>query len=110
MIEITAKGKITAETLVFTTPEEMEQTLTQDIAKGIAKGVIEKIDDMPFVNMEQNPSTQDMEWKADLIVCSKEQVVSSVGIMAQRLVEKFDATPEQIEYCLESAVSDLKGW
>ena len=111
MIEIKAEGNLSGSTLQALDPEKAEEFITAKIAEGIVEEIKKHIDEMAFIEIESTSANDgSMKWEAKTIFCSEEQITSSIGIMAQRLVEKFKATPKEIKYILESAASDLRGW
>ena len=110
MIEIKAKGVIKNETLMMMEEEHAEDFLNKEITNQMGLQILEKLEDMEFLEMRQNSEQDAIEWEANIIICAKEQIISSVGIMAQRLVQRFGAAAKDIEYCLEPAVTDMKGF
>ncbi len=108
MIEIKVTGTISNEMLMTLTESEAEKHLENQIAEGIAIEIIKNIEDMAYIDMGQNSALDAIDWEANMIICSKDQITSSISIMAQRIAEKFKASAEEIEYCLEPTVTDLK--
>ena len=110
MIEVAVTGTITNALLMTLDEDQAEKLIEQNIAEGMTKQILVNLEDMAYVDMKQNSALDAIDWEANMIICSKNQVTSSVSIMAQRLVEKFGASAEDIEYCLEPAVTDIKGF
>ncbi len=108
MIEIKVKGTISNDMLMTIDEEQAETLLENQIAEGMALEIVKNLEDMAYVDMKQNSELDAIDWEANMIICSKDQITSSVTIMAQRLVERLGATAEDIEYILEPAVTDLK--
>ncbi len=111
MMEIKTEGTISGSKILEHTGEDLEDMLAEKIAEGIKQELMKNINDMPFIEVDPTPEGDgSVVWTASLVLCSQDQMISSIGIMAKRLVEKFGASPEDIEYCLESAATDMKGW
>ncbi len=108
MIEIKVSGTITNALLMTLEEDQAERLLENQIAEGMTKQIMTNLEDMAYVDMKQNSELDAIDWEANMIICSKDQITSSVSIMAQRLVERLGATAEDIEYILEPAVTDLK--
>ncbi len=110
MIEIKVTGTITNALLMTLQEDQAEKLIEQNIAEGMTRQILVNLEDMAYVDMKQNSELDAIDWEANMIICSKEQIQTSITIMAQRLAERFDATAEDIEYCLEPAVTDIKGF
>ncbi len=110
MIEVAVTGTITNALLMTLEEDQAERLLEQKISEGMTKQIMTNLEDMAYIDMKQNSELDAIDWEANMIICSKDQVTSSVSIMAQRLVERLGASAEDIEYCLEPAVTDIKGF
>ncbi len=110
MIEIKVTGTISNEMLMTLTESEAERHLELQISEGMSKQIMANIEDMAYIDMGQNSELNAIDWEANMIICSKDQITSSIAIMAQRLVGRLNATAEDIEYCLEPSVTDIKGF
>lgn len=110
MIEVKVTGTITNETLMVLTESEAERHLEIQISEGMSEQIMSNLQEMAYIDMKQNSELDAINWEANMIICSKDQVTSSVAIMAQRLAQRFGASVEDIEYCLEPAVTDIKGF
>ncbi len=108
MTEIKITGTISNEILMTLTESEAERHLELQISEGMSEQIMANIEDMAYVDMKQNSELNAIDGEANMIICSKEQIQTSIIIMAQRIAEKFKASAEEIEYILEPAVTDLK--
>ena len=110
MIEMKVTGTISNALLMTIDEEQAEELMEKQIAEGMSDEIIKNLEDMAYVDMRQNSEQDGIDWEANIIICDKEQISSSVAIMAQRLVEVLGASQADIEYCLEPAVTDIKGF
>ncbi len=108
MTEIKVTGTISNEMLMTLTESEAERHLELQISEEMSEQIMANIEEMAYIDMKQNSELNAIDWEANMIICSKDQITSSISIMAQRIAEKFKASAEEIEYCLEPTVTDLK--
>ena len=110
MIEVKITGTITNDLLMQLSEEEAEGLMENQIAEGMSNEIVANLEDMAYIDMKQNDKQNGVDWEANVIICDKDQIKSSVAIMARRLGERLGASQADIEYCLEPAVTDIKGF
>ena len=111
MINITVSGIVSGELLEEKNEEETEAMLMEVIGSKIKSEILMKIEDISFIEINQYDDIPGAtKWEAKMIIYGENQVVSSIGITALRMAEKFKASAEDIKYCLEPMVTDLKGF
>ncbi len=109
MMEINLDGEISLDILNGVPVEEVEKTLNESISAKLTEAIVERIDEMDFIDLELNEETQKFEYKAELVLYSKSSVVTNIQLQAQKLSE-YGLTPEQITHILEIATLNTKGF
>lgn len=67
------------------TEEELEKLIDEKIKANLVLEIVKKLDDMAYVDMEHNPDEGTFTIKASLVLCSKQDIVSSMEEIAQKL-------------------------
>ncbi len=109
MVEVEMNGEIDASIVVAAPVEEVEQMLHEEIGTKLSDQLMKHIDDMAFIDMSLNEETGKFEYKAELVLCSKNDIVTNIQIQAQ-LMSDFGLTQEQIKEVLETAVQETEGF
>jgi len=97
MVELDIEGVIPMEMVINKTEEELENTLHREISDKISSETMKHVDDMAFVDMEVNEEKQEFEYKASIVICSKQDIVTSYEIMSQKLAGYGLSTGEIID-------------
>ena len=109
MIEVEMSGEIDANVVVAAPVEEVEQMLHEEIGTKLSDQLMKHIDDMAFIDMSLNEETGKFEYKAELVLCSKNDIVTNIQIQAQ-LMSGFGLTQKQIQEVLETTVQQTEGF
>ncbi len=89
--------------------EEVEKILNDGISSRLSDQIMENIDEMDFIQMELNEETNQFEYQAELVLCSKNSIVTNIQLQAQEM-SKYGLSPEQIESVLAIVTQDSKGF
>ena len=109
MIELIVRGEIDASVVVAAPVDEVEQMLHDEIGTSLTQEIIKHIDDMSFIDMEMNEEKGMFEYTAELVLCSKNDIVTNIQIQAQ-VMKDYGLSPEQIARVLEIATFDNEGF
>jgi len=109
MIEIAVEGNIGTGMLNNSTPEEVEKLLHEGIGVKIGRQVMDKLDDIAFIDISLNEETNNFEYKAELVLCSKNSIITNTKMQAQ-LMANYGLSGEQIEEVLMLATSETDGF
>ncbi len=109
MIEIEVDGYIDAASVASTPVDEVEEMLHKHIGTNLSKQVMIHIDEMAFINMSLDEERGEFHYTAELVLCSKESIVTNIQRQAQ-LMAKHGLNEEQIEEILAIATEDTGGF
>ncbi len=109
MIEIDLEGVISADILAGASMEEVEKILNDGISSRMTASIMKHIDDLDFICMELNEETNNFEYRAELVLCSKSDIVTNAQIQAQKL-SAYGLTPDQIVEVLDTITANTKGF
>ncbi len=109
MIEIEVDGYIDAASVASTPVDEVEEMLHKHIGTNLSKQVMIHIDDMAFIDMELDEENNQFHYKAELVLCSKESIVTNIQRQAQLMAE-YGLNEKQIEKILAIVAEDTGGF
>ncbi len=109
MIEIEVDGYIDAASVASTPVDEVEEMLHKHIGTNLSKQVMIHIDDMAFIDMELDEENNQFHYKAELVLCSKNDIVTNAQIQAQKL-SQYGLTPDQIVSVLDTITQNSEGF
>lgn len=109
MHKIKVKGSIKNAEIENLSSQEVEDRLESDISESILAGVKEQLSNFSFIDIDQNIEEKQFDWKADIIICSANQVSTSMAMVVQNLTAR-GIKPEEIGLILEPLSNDMKGW
>jgi hypothetical protein len=109
MYNIEAKGVILKEEIIDKTPEELELYFKEIVTKQIMNEISKKINDFNFIDFEPSVDGTSFKYSADVILCSKQQVDSSIEAVVTNMFE-HDLTETEIQRILEPFGTDMKGF
>ena len=70
---------------------------------------MKRIDDLDFIGMELNEETAKFEYHAELVLCSKNDIITNSQIQAQKL-SAYGLTPDQIVDVLDTMTNNTQGF
>ncbi len=108
-MEIDLDGAIPVDILNGIPVEEVEDILNKSISTKLTEAIVERIDEMDFIDLELDEETQKFMYKAEMVLYSKSSVVTNIQLQAQKLSE-YGLTSEQITHILEIATLNTKGF
>jgi len=109
MIEINMHGEIDASIVVAAPVEDVEKMLHEEIGSKLSEQLMAHIDDMSFIDMSLNEETNKFEYQAEVVLCSKNSIVTNIKIQA-RLMDEYGLGEEQIQNVLSAITMDSKGF
>ncbi len=109
MVEIEVDGHIEAASVASAPVEEVEEMLYQHIGTNLSKQLMAHISDMSFIDMELNDETGQFHYKAELVLCSKSDIITNIQKQAV-LMQSFGLSEEQTQAVLEITTDDNKGF
>ena len=109
MIEIQIKGGILSSILEGSNAEEVEKILSDGVGEKLRDEILKHIDELDFIEMELNEATGNFEYQGELVLCSKNDIVTNAQIQAQKL-SKYGLTPEQIVDVLDTITNNTEGF
>jgi len=102
-------GSVDASIVANEPVEDVEEMLHQEIGSELKRELMKSIDEMDFIQMELNEENGKFEYHAELVLCSKNSIVTNIQLQAQKMKE-YGLNPEQIEKVLEIVTFDSKGF
>lgn len=109
MIELDIKGDIDAKMISKAEESEVEQLLEEAISEGIAKQVKIHLDEMAFIDLELDETRGVFHYKAAIVLCSKQDIISNAQQMAQKLAE-YGLGEDEILDILQTQTQDNGGF
>ena len=109
MIEINVGMQIKSEILETIDIESVEKMITAEISKGLADEITKKLDDIPSFEMEMDQNTGVFNVKAELVLCSKQDIITNAEMQAQKLA-KYGLNQDQILDVLETITNSSGGF
>lgn len=109
MVEITYQGIITAEEVEAIASEDLELYIENKVAEGIKQEIEKHIEEMSFIDMEVNASTGNFEITAELVLCSKGDIVNSLQMQSVKLAA-YGLNEDQILDVLETQAEPSEGF
>jgi len=109
MIEIDFNTNITQDKIKGQSADELEDFIASEIAYGLSVEMKKHIDEMSFIDMQWNEEEERFDITAELVLCSKQDIVTNAEIQAQ-LMANYGLTEEQILNVLETQLIDNKGF
>lgn len=109
MIELTIHGQINASVVIAAPVEEVEEMLHEEIGTSLTKEIIKHIDDMSFIEMEMNEEHGMFEYTAELVLCSKNDIITNAQMQAQKL-SAYGLNEEQIVDVLDTVTQETSGF
>lgn len=109
MIEIVHEGIITNEEIAQVPAENLEKFIEQKISEGIKKEIEQHINEMSFIDMEVNSSTGNFEIKAELVLCSKQDIVNNIQMQSVKMAQ-YGLGQDAIIDILETQAEPSKGF
>jgi len=101
MVVIEIKDSIAQEELIQAKVEDIEDVVNNKIRDALSAKIVEALDEMAFVDMEQNEETGRFDITASLVLCATQDIGSALEIVAQKL-SNLDLDQEDIEDVLKS--------
>lgn len=109
MIEIEWNGVIAGEEIDTIKQDKLEAFIEEKIADGIKGEIGKHIQDMSFIEMEVNSSTGNFEIKAELVLCSKQDIVNNIQMQSVKMAQ-YGLGQDAIIDILETAGQESKGF
>ncbi len=109
MTEISWEETIEHGTVVAFNSDELEKMISQKIASGLASEMEKHIENMSFIDMKINEDTGNFDIKAELVLCSKSDIITNSEIQAQKLAG-YGLTENQILDVLETQLEENGGF
>jgi len=109
MIEITHKDVIDAGTIANFSADELQKYVEDRISNGIFEKVQEHLDEMAFVEIEPNEETGAFDITAELVLCSKQEVITTAEMQAVKLA-KYGLNEKQIFDVLNTQLEPTGGF
>ena len=109
MIEINMYDTIEQSIITGMDPDKLEELIQDNIAEGLAKEMRKHIDEMSFIDMQYNQETKAFDITAELVLCSKQDIITNADMMAKKLAD-YGLSEEQILDVLETQLNDNGGF
>jgi 3-methyladenine DNA glycosylase AlkC len=109
MIEIDYNRSISQEMIKGKTPDELEHYISEEIAHGLAGEMKQHIDEMSFIDMAWNEEKAQFDIIAELVLCSKSDIITNSEIQAQKLAN-YGLNETQILDVLETQLQKNEGF
>lgn len=85
MIELKVNGEIPLIEVIGKEEEDVEALLHENISIGLSKEIVKHVDEMAFIDMELNEKENKFDFSAELVICSKQDILTANEIMAEKL-------------------------
>ncbi len=108
MVELHIETTIPSEYTLRHSADELEQMIQTQIMDKLCEEIDDNLDDISFVDMQMS-GDGDVEIMAELVLCSKQQIVTTAEVQAQKLAG-YGLTEEQILDVLETQLEDTHGF
>ena len=109
MVEIDYSSSISQKDIEGKSAEELEDYIASEIAYGLSVEMKAHIDEMSFIDMQLNEEKGQFDITAELVLCSKQQIITTAEIQAQKLAN-YGLLEDQILDVLETQLEDSKGF
>ncbi len=109
MVEINITNTIDQSLIVGMESGDLENYIQEQIAETLTKEMRKHIDEMSFIDMQYSEETESFSISAELVLCSRQDIISNAEIQAQQM-SKYGLTAEQIEEVLLIQTNELNGF
>lgn len=109
MVELSASFEMDASAVMAAPIEEVEKMLKDTVAGNLTKQISEKLEEMSFLDMNLNEEKNKFIVEAELVLCSKQSVITNIDIMSKKL-RGYGLVEEDIIDILSTLVEDTKGF
>ncbi len=109
MVEINITDSINENVIMSEPPEKIENIFTDKIRDALLVKMVEALNNMAFVDMEYNEEKSRFDIEASIVLCSSQDMASSVEIQAQKLKD-YGLTGDQILDVLTTGIDSLEGF
>lgn len=109
MVELTAEIEMDASVVAVAPIEDVEQMLKDTVAGKLTTQIMEKLEEMNFLDMELDEEKGKFHVTAELVLCSKQSVLTNIEVMGTKL-RQLDLSEEEIVDVLSTLVEDTKGF
>jgi hypothetical protein len=109
MVEINFEDSISQHFIENKTEEELEEAISSKIVNGLMDEMKDHINEMSFIDMQMDHEQSRFDIKAELVLCSKSDIITNAEIQAQKM-SALGLTEEQILDILETQLTDNKGF
>lgn len=109
MVEINASFEIDSAVVATTPVEEVEKMLKDSVAGNLTAKISDKLEEMSFIDMNLNEETGKFVVEAELVLCSKQSVISNVEVMSTKM-KGYGFDEDVIVDVLSTLVEDTGGF
>ena len=109
MIEMEVEGSIPMTMIENESEDKIEQMLQGEIANAMVKQIMKHLDNMAFIDLKINEETKSFDYEASVVLCSKQDIITNAGIVAQKLRD-YDLEEEDILDILETQTQSTGGF
>lgn len=109
MVELDAKFEIDSSVVVVSPLDDVEKMLKDTLAGKLTTQISEKLEKMSFIDMELDEKTGNFVVEANLVLCSKQSILTSIEVMSTKM-KNLDISEEDIVDILSSMTEESKGF
>ncbi len=109
MIEINVIDTIDQSLIAGMESENLDKLIQDKIAESLTKEMRKHIDEMSFIDMKYNEESESFEINTELVLCSKQEIITNAEIQAQKMA-KYGLKEEEILNVLETQLSETGGF
>ena len=107
MVELNVRTEIPMEVVIGKNADELEAMVQNKILNELSAAMSKHVDELSFIDMEMGADA--IHIKAELVLCSKSDIVTNAAIQAQKLAG-YGLNEEQMLDVLETQLTDNKGF
>jgi len=109
MVELNAKIEMDASVVVAAPVEDVEQMLKDTVAGKLTTQIVEKLEEMDFLDMNLDEQNNVFVVEAELVLCSKQSVLTNIEVMGTKL-KSMGLSEVEIVEVLSTLVNETKGF
>ncbi len=109
MVELNIEHIIDQSLIAGMNEEDLEELIQEEIAESLTEEMKKHIDEMSFIDLVFNQESQSFTVTAELILCSKQDIVTNAEIQAQKMA-KYGLRQEEILDVLETQLIETGGF
>ena len=109
MIELSIMDTIEQSLIATMKSEDLNKLIQDKIAESLTREMRKHIDEMSFIDMNFNEEAGFFEINAELVLCSKQEIITNAELQAQKMA-KYGLGEKEILDVLETQLSERGGF